>query len=209
MPPKYLFLDWAGDFGFKFAEGSSTHLIFAMAFMPDYSALRRALVSLRRDRRLPKDYEFHYVKTAKKVRQAFFQTLEQLDFTVDVLIVAKEDLPREYRRKNQYALYREFVSDLVRKVSEETFEGAILMVDARTTTDLLTQTLRVAVSQALRSKGVKRGLKKVRGKRSEKEDGLQLADMVAGAIAEGKVKGGADYLVDLREKIRVYEFRPE
>lgn len=70
-------------------------------------------------------------------------------------------------------------------------------------------TTRVAISQALRSKGVRQGLKKVRGRKSEKEDGLQLADMVAGAIAEGEVKGGTDYLAKLQGKIRVYEFRPE
>lgn len=180
-----------------------------MVFIPDYSILRQALASLRRDRRLPKDYEFHYVKAAKKVRQAFFRTLERLDFTVDVLIVGKEALPREYERKNQYALYREFIGDLAMKMPGETLEDAILLVDAQATTDLLTQTLRVAISQALRSKGVRQGLKKVRGRKSEKEDGLQLADMVAGAIAEGEVKGGTDYLAKLQGKIRVYEFRPE
>lgn len=71
MPSKHLFLDWAGDAGFKFAEGSSTHLVFVIAFIADYSVLRQALASLRRGRRLPKDYEFHYVKSSKKVREAF------------------------------------------------------------------------------------------------------------------------------------------
>ena len=56
---------------------------------------------------------------------------------------------------------------------------------------------------------MRQGLKRVRGRKSEKEDGLQLADMVAGAIAEGEVKGGTDYLAKLQGKIRVYEFRPE
>jgi len=49
-------------------------------------------------------------------------------------------------------------------------------------------------------------VQKVRGRPAHGEDGLQLADMVAGAVMESRVRGGADHLAGLEDKIRIVRF---
>jgi len=58
---------------------------------------------------------------------------------------------------------------------------------------------------ACRAQGARRGPRKVRGKPAHTEDGLQLADMIAGAVAE-REEGGRDYLMGLEECIEIIHY---
>jgi len=120
------------------------------------------------------------------------------------LVVDKRDLSVKFRRRNQYDLFHEFVTDLARRIPLEATQGISLLIDAHATTTRLTQTIRVAVSGALKTRGTQQRIKKARGRPAHREDGLQLADMVAGAVVEGKVENEVDYLRGLDDKIKVW-----
>jgi len=200
----YLFLDWAGDSGFKFDRGSTHHLVFAFAAVPDYTGFRRTIADLRVCRGLPRDYEYHYAHIPKVERAAYFATLHSIDFQAWVLVVDKRDLSVRFRRRSQYILFREFVTDLARRIPLEATRGISLLIDAHATTTRLTQTIRVAVSSALKTRGAQQRVKKARGRPAHREDGLQLADMVAGAVVESKVRDEVDYLIGLEDKIKIW-----
>jgi hypothetical protein len=109
-------------------------------------------------------------------------------------------------RRNQYDLLGEFIAVLADQLPAEAVENALVVIDAHTTTTELTRSIRVAISGALRARQIQPGIKKVRGRPAHREDGLQLADMVAGAVVESKVRGGADRLAGLEDKIRTVWF---
>ncbi|RMD66275.1 DUF3800 domain-containing protein [Candidatus Parcubacteria bacterium] len=206
MPPKHLFVDWSGDLGFKFGRGSTTHLVIAVVRVADYTAFRKAIAALRAERGLHKGYEFHYAHIPEAERAAFFAALREASFEAWVLVVDKRELSAGFRRRNQYDLFSEFVVALVDHLPEEAVENGRVVVDTHSTTMRLTRTIRVAMSRALRTREIQPGIKRVRGRPAHREDGLQLADMLAGAVVEARVKGGEDYLVGLEDQIYVLEF---
>jgi len=206
LPLRHLFIDWSGDLGFKFGRGSTTHLVIAVVSIADYGGFRKLMADLRAERGLHKAYEFHHAHIPKAERAAFFYALRGAGFKAWVLAVDKRRLPENFERRNQYDLLGEFIAVLADQLPAEAVENALVVIDAHTTTTELTRSIRVAISGALRARQIQPGIKKVRGRPAHREDGLQLADMVAGAIVESKVRGGADRLAGLEDKIRTVWF---
>ena len=203
--PKYAFMDWSGDVGFKFDEGSSEYLVFALVSVTDYPALRQALCDLREARGLPRNYEFHYTHVSRGTRRAFFAAVRQVPFEAVVLVVPKREIPRSLARRNRYARYEHFVAELAAWASVASFKDAIVYVDARSTRNEIVRAVRRGISAACRARGAQRGPRKVRGKPAHAEDGLQLADMIASAVAE-REEGGQGYLRGLKERIGVIRY---
>lgn len=206
MPSKCLFLDWAGDLGFEFGRGSTSHLVMVFAMTTNYATFRQTMADLRARRGLHKVYEHHYAHIPKAEREAYFTALRAASFQAWALVVDKRQLSEGPKRMNQYDLFGKLVADLARRLPVEALQEAILLVDAHTTTTQLTRTIRVAISNALRGRGTQRRVKKVRGRPAHLEDGLQLADMVAGAVVGSKVEGTVDHLAGLEEKITVWRY---
>ena len=206
LSPRYLFLDWAGDPGTRFGEGSSERLVFVVVLCSEYSDLRQSLSELRRALNLPQDHEFHYIETPRKMREVFFQTLAEVPLTAKALVVHKRQLAQTLTRVRGRDILGRFIAELMVKVPPVGVRDAILLVDDDKVASVLTRTIRVSISRAMRAKGIARGLKKVKGRPSHQEDGLQVADMLAGAIAE-REKGGFDHLRGLSGKLEVYVYR--
>jgi len=201
----YLFLDWAGDPGTRFGEGSSEQLIFVVVLCVEYGDLKQSLSELRRALNLPQDYEFHYVETPRRVREAFFRMLAGVPFAAQALLVHKRQLAQSLARTRGRDVLGRFIAELMVRVPSDSMEGAILLVDGDKVAGALTRVIRVSISRETKAKRIKRGLKKVKGRPSHQEDGLQVADMLAGAIA-GREKGEVDYLKNLSEKFTTGHF---
>lgn len=206
MPLRHLFIDWSGDLGFKFGRGSTTHLVIAVVSIADYGRFRKLIADLRGERGLHKAYEFHYTHIPKTERAAFFNALRGASFKAWVLMVDKRMLPQSFKQRNQYDLLGEFIAVLADQLPATAVENALVVIDAHSTTTELTRSIRVAISGALRARQRQPRIKKLCGRPAHREDGLQLADMVAGAVVESKVRGGADYLAGLEDKIRTTWF---
>ena len=206
MPPGHLFVDWSGDLGFKFGRGSTTYLVIAVVNLADYAAFRRVIAKLRTERGLHRAYEFHYAHIPEAERAAFFDALRGATFEAWVLIVDKQRLSGRFKRRNQYDLFGEFVDTLVDQLPAEVIQNALVVIDAHATVTKLTRSIRVAVSRTLRAREIQPGIKKVRGRPAHREDGLQLADMLAGAVVETKVRGGVEQLAGLEDRTRVVWF---
>jgi len=206
LPSKHLFIDWSGDLGFKFGRGSTTHLVIAVVSTVDYAALQKLISGFRTERGLHKAYEFHHAHIPEAERAAFCDALHDVSLQAWVLVVDKRRLSGSFQRRNQYDLFGEFIATLADQLPAEAVENAFVMIDAHATTTKLTRRIRVAMSRALRAREIQPGIKKVRGYPAHSEDGLQLADMLAGAVVESKVKGGIDHLAGLEDRVRVIWF---
>ena len=206
--PKYLFLDWSGDVGFKFGRGSSEYLVLALVSSTDYGRVRKTLASLRRKLALSPLFEFHYMQTPPELKGAFFDVLTGLAFSSEILVAHKPSLPLSFRRMREAEIYGHFVSDLLLRADQTIIEQALLLVDAQRSDVVLVRCIRVAVSHALEGAKVTYGLRKVKARPAREEDGIQIADMIAGAMVN-RLEGKRDYLAELEEHLHVWHYQPK
>lgn len=206
--PKYLFLDWSGDVGFKFGRGSSEYLVLALVFSTDYGRVRKALASLRKELGLSPLFEFHYRQTPPELRDAFFDVLTGLPFSSEILVVHKPSLPLSFVRMKEVEIYGHFVSDLVLRTDQTIIEQALLLVDAQRSDMVLVRGVRVAISHALEETELAYGLRRVKARPAREEDGIQIADMLTGAMVD-RLRRGRDYLAELEEHLRVWHYQPK
>lgn len=82
-----------------------------------------------------------------------------------------------------------------------------ILVDDREKQSPRLRAIRVASSLVLRARGMAR-TPKMRGEPAQQWDGLQLADMLAGAAVRREA-GGKDYLRGLEKYLATYRHQPE
>jgi len=206
--PKYLFLDWSGDVGFKFGRGSSEYLVLALVSSTDYGQVRKTLAFFRKKLGLSPLFEFHYKQTPPEVKEVFFDVLTGLPFSSEILVVHKPSLPPSFARMRETEIYGHFVSELVLRTDQTVMAEALLLVDAQRSDIVLVRGIRVAVSRALEGAEVAYRLRKVKARPAREEDGIQIADMMAGAMAD-RLKGERDYLAELEERLSVWYYEPK
>jgi len=196
-------LDWAGDSGFKFTLGSSLHLILCWVSSEDYGGLHHGLCDLRERQGLPRTFEFHFARNSDTVRAAFFANLPALPWEAATLIVNKQTLPREFRRMREPVFYGHFLGYLLALAPLPILTVKRLLVDESQRRSELLLGIRAAMSPVLRARGLERP-PRVSGQPSREWDGLQVADMLAGAVAESE-SGERGYLQHL-DRLCVYHY---
>ncbi len=206
---KYAFVDWAGDAGFKFRLGSSRYLVIAAIFCDDYDQLKNDLASLRQRWGLKQGFVFHYIKASRKIKPAFFKTLADTTFTAKVLVVDKPQLPHPFWKMPGQRVVNHFIAELVVGAPKEVVEGANLIFDEQRDATKIIRGLRVAISAQLRIRKFDYYLKKVTARPAKDEDGIQVADMIAGAAFEEVMGKRASHLQSLSGKIELIYHPPK
>ncbi len=195
------FLDWSGDLGFKFERSSSRHLVFVLIVCDDYTRLREGVRQFRRQRHVSDDFELHYNQSSEKLRRAFFEWLvEHLPLiAVAALTVNKPHLPEDFRRAGETSNLCEFVAQLVSPVSQP-LKGAYLLIDGER--KHLVE-LRRRIRKTLSDVGYH--LYGVQMRDSRLEDGIQIADMIAGALMD-QLEDKSRLFDLIRGEVEVQEF---
>jgi len=194
----YHFLDDSGDPGLTGAAGSSSHLVLAMVELPDNEALPQ-LASLRQLFRFPSSFEFKYHNTTAVHKDAFFQAIRTIPCSIRAVIVEKSHLPQEFASLKGSNLVIELTCQLILRDTHSSISDDVLIIDAATSA--FCQALRVRLSTEYRNLQRVRPFKKITSGQSHKEDGLQLADMIAGAIRHHAMKVTSDYYKTFKSKV--------
>lgn len=126
---KYVFVDWAGDPGFRFRDGSSQHFIVVAVFTGDYGLMRQRLALLRQQRQLSADFHFHYADVPRRVAQAFFEAVQDVPFSSRVTVLNKAVLPDPWRRMPGQWMIEHFVARTIMGARAEWVEDAVLIFD--------------------------------------------------------------------------------
>jgi len=79
-----------------------------------------------------------------------------------------------------------------------------LLIDGVKKDDTLVRAMRLAMSSALRRRGLDQA-PILRAEPAHQWDGLQVADMLAGAVVERET-GGRDYLADWKSHLCIYRY---
>lgn len=194
---QYHFLDDSGDPGLS-GSSFTTHLVLAMVQLADSAPLTELAV-IRRLLNLSPSFEFKYHTAKPRQKAMFFELIQTLSFRVRTVVVTKSKLEERFARMNGQEWFVEFTSGLALRASERDLVGEVLIIDGGTPS--LCRALRVRLSEECRRMNRVRPFKKIVGGRSKSEDGLQLADMIAGATRRYFAAGEREYYKSFERKI--------
>lgn len=169
-----------------------------MVQMPRWEPIPE-LASLRRELHLSPSFEFHYVKMSAQQKETFYRAIHPVQFRVRTAVLLKDNLSAYYREMNGIELTIELLASLTLRASPLDIGNDTLVVDGAT--DAFRSALRIRLSEECRRTKRVRPFGKIATASSKREDGLQLADMVAGAIRDHALGKSPDYRRAFFEKI--------
>lgn len=176
---QYFFVDESGDPGLEGEAGSSSHFVVAMVQLPDRIPLY-PLVRVRKTMGLTPTFEFKYYKTATAPKDRFFRDVLSIPFRVRAAVANKLQIHSYWRYLSPQELTTQLIIQLTFRASELDIANEVLIIDGGT--PAFCRNLRVQFSDYCKQQKRIRPFKNIVGANSRNEDGLQLADMVAGAI---------------------------
>lgn len=176
---QYHFLDESGDPGFNDSESSSRHFVLAMVQMPERTPLRE-LALVRQTLHLPPRFEFKYHKTKPRQKVIFFKAIQSLAFRVRAVVIDKSVIRNQFMGAKSQNFIVEYLAQLSLRAQTLDLASDILIIDGATPS--YPRALRIKLSRECRKLNRVRPFKQIVGADSDREDGLQLADMIAGAI---------------------------
>lgn len=196
--------DEAGDVSFNFAKGASRYFITTLIATQSPEAMRQLLAALRKDSRLPENYEFKFHRmTSEAIRERVFTALAKTDFEAWSILADKTSLPMTFRAMNGLEFYLYFVTELISAIPAEKMQNATLILDEFGTTPNMRNELR----RIMEARGIPRQFKRIVIRESKSESLIQVADLVAGAILRRDTKhdsGTYDLIARKMNNLMIY-----
>ncbi|HEY8746036.1 MAG TPA: DUF3800 domain-containing protein [Chloroflexota bacterium] len=199
-------MDESGDPGFAFQRGSSRYLVLALLLVDDPIPLHQAVHDLRLALGLPERQEFKFAATSNQWRRAFFVAIRPYPFRAYSLVLDKRRWPAAYPSQRRQ-LYPELVESLLAFVGEQ-LRDALLVLDEAVQSGERQARFATALRHTLHSTGTQ-PVARVVQHRSHSDNLIQVADMVAGAVARAYERGDTQYSQLLRRKLEVLELPSE
>lgn len=175
------FVDESGDTGLKIGKGSSKFFVVTIVlFRDDDDALScdQRIGLLRKELGLSKDFEFHFNETPEKIKEEFFRAIAPYNYFYLAIIINKSALFGE-GFKFKYSFYK-YICSLVFENAKSHLDDAVVIFDgsgSRAFKNELQSYLKNKINQKNSFY-----IKKVKIQDSKKNNLLQLADMICGAV---------------------------
>lgn len=176
----HVYLDDSGDGGFKFGQGSSSHLVMAACVFRDPAHITAAAGLIEEcSRHNRQTREFKYSKTKDRVKDCFFRCIGPAKFDVRAIVIDKRQIYSDHLRDHPSALKSYAIRMLMTKNFGQ-IRGAKLFIDGQDTRAFAMQD--GAYLMRMVNREAPGTLTDVRHVESSSSRPIQLADMVAGAI---------------------------
>lgn len=192
-----IWADESGDSGFKFASGSSRHLVVAVIFVSSEtveSDLIATISNLKISLGLTADYEFKFSRSSNVFKEAFLSAVAKFEWEYKAIVVDKKNLYAPALINNSHQLYCESIRRLLYD-NNPPLEKAVLTID-----EAVAKIHHREFNSVLRRYVSRRLVRKIRQVRSGSDSMIQLADMVSGSIFRRYEKGSALYSDMIAEK---------
>ena len=193
---QYFFVDESGDAGLT--NKGSAYYVVAMVQLPNRESLTE-LSALREELRLSPNFEFHYYKLNSRQKHEFFQVVQPLAFRVRAAALIKSQLPVKFQSISSTELATSLLVNLTMRSSQLDIANDILVLDDAP--DRFIQSLRIQFTKAYQQERRERPFKKIVSSKSKHDDGLQLADMIAGAVREYILGNDSTYFQTFSKKV--------
>jgi len=205
MSKQYVFIDDSGDAGFK--NSNTDHLIVAAVIMVDENKkelLEDAINYFRRRLGWVDLHEFKFSKTEKSILIDLIDIVKHYDFKAYAVILDKKNINPDKIIKNRISVYNHVLKELLLQVSKS---NQVILIDGKATKSHA-EKIRTYLRKSLKKNSIDNV--SIRFVDSRKNSIIQLADIIAGAIARSyKDKPDAKRYLSLLESkiIRIDEIR--
>ncbi|MGC1377118.1 MAG: DUF3800 domain-containing protein [Anaerolineales bacterium] len=195
--PQYFFVDESGDPGLHSFKGVP-YFVLAMVQLPnrdpidDFSRIRQAL-------RVSPNFEFHFHPMTDTQKQVFFGSLKPIAFRVRAAVFLKNQIPPALKGLSGTDVVIELITELVLRASPLDIGDDVLVLDGAA--EPVRKALRIHLSDAYKQAKRDRPFKKIVSGDSRTDDGLQLADMIAGAIRDFVWRRDSEYFDTFRNRV--------
>ena len=171
-------IDESGCPGFKLAKGSTPYFVVGMIIFKEFAQAEMASKAIGELRQtLSINPEFKFSKTRPQVKDTFFEEVCKYDFEVRALVVNKTKIYSSKLRNDTDSFYNYFVKSLM-QYDNDALSDASIKIDGSGDKEF-----KKALNAYLRKHIGQHKIKKFKFTDSRKDNLIQLADMVVGAIA--------------------------
>lgn len=191
---QYHYFDESGDPGQK----SNHYFALALVQLPGHVPLSELAV-IRQVLHLSSAFEFKFHSTTSVQKEVFFRAVQPLAFRVRSAVIDKARLEPSLTALCGIDFIVEWTTCLILRASELDIANDVLVMDGAVPS--LRRALRIRLSEECRQLGRERPFAKIIGADSKRDDNLQLADMVVGAMRQYVVAGDSKYYQTFSEKI--------
>ncbi len=195
---QYFFVDESGDAGLGGQASSSSHLVITMVQLPNRAPFP-LLVNLRKTLHLSSTFEFKYHGTTVHQKDYFFRDVLSIQFRVRAVVLNKAQIGFSWRSLSPQELTTELLIGLTLRASELDIANEVLIIDGATSA--FCRHLRVLFTERCKQEDRIRPFKNIIGANSRNEDGLQMADMIAGAIRLYAMGASGDHFYCISPRI--------
>lgn len=209
-----VFVDEAGDTGLKLDKGSSRYFIVTLVLFEENEEAEAAdtrISLLRRELGLAADFEFHFNETPERIKEAFFDAIVRYNFFYFAIVINKAKLYGPgFKVKESFYKY---AASLVFQTARQHLTDAIVVFDGSGSRDFKRE-LRSYLSRKVNEPGKRIGrIRKVKIQDSRRNNLIQLADMVCGAISRSfkgkRRKGQRDFRKRIAHREIYVQFWPK
>lgn len=178
-----VFLDEAGDLGFKFSKGSSHFLIITLVLFDNEEEAKSCdlrIGLLRRELRLPEKFEFHFNQNSPEIRKDFLRAVAPYKLSYFAVVIDKNKF-RMPEPASAKAFYRHACS-LVFEIAKKRLNEAIVTIDGKGGRHYKRDLQRDLKKKINEPKANVRYIATIKIQDSAANNLIQLADMVCGAV---------------------------
>ena len=179
-----VFVDESGDTGLQLAKGSSDLFAVVLVVFEENDEAQAAddrITLLRRELRKPADFEFHFKENSDAVRRAFLEAVVPYNFFYFGFVINKAKLShRSFPTAD--AFYR-YVCGLVFESAKPYLDEAIVKIDASGGRKFQRQLAGYLKTKINSREANPQRIRRIAAVDSRRNNLLQLADMVCGAMA--------------------------
>jgi hypothetical protein len=178
-----VFIDESGDPGLKLDAGSSKYFTLALVVFQSHDEALAAddrISLLRKEQGLPDNFEFHFNEVSLAYRRMFLEAIAPFDFFYFAVVINKASLAgRELQFRE--SLYN-YACGLIFEEAKSRLSDAVVVIDENYSKNFKSELKRYLVRR-LKDNSGKCFIKKVRTQDSSRNNLVQLADMIVGAVA--------------------------
>ena len=172
---QYYFLDESGDPG----RQSTSYFALALVQLATHEPITE-IARARQELHLAPGFEFKYHKATTHQKETLFRCLQPLPFRIRATVIEKKRLPALASSGQDFIV--EWTTRLILRANELDLANDVLVMDDAVPS--LRRALRLKISEECRKSNRQRPFAKIVSADSKRDDGLQLADMVVGAIRQ-------------------------
>ncbi len=195
--PQYFFVDESGDPGLHSLKGVP-YFVLAMVQLPNRDPIEE-FAQVRRELRVSPNFEFHFHPMTDFQKRIFFKALNPIPFRVRAAVFLKSQIPPRLKGLGGTDILIRLITELVLRTSPLDIGDDVLVLDGAA--EPVRKVLRIYLSEACKRARRERPFKKIVSGDSRTDDGLQLADMVAGAIREHVWRKESKYFNAFRDRV--------